>query len=138
MKTHVLDANALYRFLQSGPGAEIVERVFKEVNDAHSRVLMSVVNWGEVYYTITRESGIIAANTALDQLKNLPLTVLMVEMEQTRAAAALKASYGLPYADGFAATLTGQSGVLVTADVKDFARVPWLEILALPAYKPNR
>ena len=138
MKTHVLDANALYRFLQNGPGADIVEQLFKEANRARTPVLMSVVNWGEVHYTITRDSGIAAANAALKQLENLPVAVLMAEMEQTRSAAVLKASYGLPYADCFAAALTGQSGVLVTADVKDFARIPWLQILALPVHRPGR
>jgi predicted nucleic acid-binding protein len=136
MRTHVLDANALYRFLQNGPGADIVEQLFMEANRSRTPVLMSVVNWGEVHYTITRNSGITAANTALKQLENLPVAVVMAEMEQARSAAVLKASYGLRYADCFAAALTAQSGVLVTANVKDFARIPWLQILPLPVHKP--
>jgi len=138
MKTHVLDANALYRYLQNGPGSEIVERVFKEANQVHAPVLMSVINWGEVHYTITRESGVAAANTALQEIKNIPVAVLPVEIEQTRAAAILKASYGLPYADCFAAALAGQSGVVITADTKDFGRIPWLQLLALPVHRHGR
>ena len=64
MKTHVLDANALYRFLQNGPGADLVEQLFKVARSASSMVSMSVINWGEVYYTITREAGIAAADSA--------------------------------------------------------------------------
>jgi len=51
VKVHVLDANALYRFLIGGPGADIVNRLFKEARDADQPLRMSVVNWGEVYYT---------------------------------------------------------------------------------------
>ena len=135
MKTHVLDANALYRFLQNGPGADLVEQLFKVARSASSMVLMSVINWGEVYYTITREAGIAAADLTHRKIDHLPLAVLTADMQQTKAAAGLKASYGLPYADCFAAALAGKAGVVVTADTKDFARIPWLQILALPSHK---
>src|SRR5579872_1993289 len=124
MKTHVLDANAIYVFLRNGPGAELVEDVFKAARQANSSALMSVINWGEVYYTLTKRSGLVSANAALRQLDNLPLSILSVDMEQTRVAASLKSSFGLPYVDCFAAALAGRSGVVVTADTKDFRRVP--------------
>jgi ribonuclease VapC len=138
MKTHVLDANALYRFLHNGPGADLVEKVFRAARSANSIVLMSVINWGEVYYTIMREVGTATADLAHRKIDDLPLTVLVADMEQTKAAAGLKASYGLPYADCFAAALAGKAGVIVTADTKDFARIPWLQILSLPAHKNNK
>jgi len=34
MKVYVLDANALYRFLTGGPGADVVSRLFRESRDA--------------------------------------------------------------------------------------------------------
>jgi hypothetical protein len=37
MKGRVLGANALYRFLAFGPGADIVNRLFKEARDASGR-----------------------------------------------------------------------------------------------------
>ena len=49
MKGHVLDANALYRFLTGGPGADIVNRLFKEARDAERPLPMSAIHWGEVY-----------------------------------------------------------------------------------------
>jgi predicted nucleic acid-binding protein len=135
MKAHVLDANALYRFLRNGPGAELVEDVFKGARRANAAVLMSVINWGEVHYSITRSSGIVAADAALRELENLPIAVLPADIEQTRTAAILKSSFGLPYADCFAAALSGKTGVLITAETKDFSRIPWLQLLPLPAQK---
>lgn len=132
MKPHVLDANAVYRFLRNGPGVELVDKVLKAARHANTQVLMSVINWGEVYYSLTKRSGSALAQTALRQLDDLPLAILTADTEQTRAAAGLKSAFGLPYADCFAAALAGRQGVVVTADTKDFRRIPWLQILELP------
>lgn len=134
MKTHVLDANALYRFLHRGPGFETVRRIFKEALHAESHVLISVINWGEVHYTITRQLGIKKATANIRELQEIPLKILDADMDQTKMAAELKASYGLPYADCFAAALAGKTGIVVTADVKDFAKIPWLQITPLPPH----
>jgi predicted nucleic acid-binding protein len=47
----------------------------------------------------------------------------------------LKAGYGLPYADCFAAATLESSGILVTSDAKDFRKIPGLHILRLPEHK---
>ena len=135
MKAHVLDANAVYRFLRKGPGAELVDRVLKSAHHANTHVFLSVINWGEVHYALTRSIGLAAAEAALKHLDDLPLLIVPVDIEQARTAAGLKATFGLPYADCFTAGLAGRSGVVVTADTKDFLRVPWLQILELPAHK---
>jgi predicted nucleic acid-binding protein len=135
MKAHVLDANAIYRFLRNGHGADLVGQVLKSARLAKMQVFLSVINWGEVHYTLTKSVGLASAEAALKHLDNLPLFVVPADVEHARAAANLKATFGLPYADCFAAALAGRSGVLVTADTKDFRRVPWLQILELPPHK---
>src|SRR5437879_13110670 len=138
MKTHVLDANALYRFLTGGPGAGIVNQLFKQARDAEQPVRMSVVNWGEVYYTIAKAEGFAKTATIMDRVLLLPLAVLDVDRLLTTSAAKLKAGHGLPYADCFAAATAGVTGVLVTADAKDFRKIPGLQILPLPEHKPGK
>src|ERR1700692_39002 len=123
---HVLDANALYRFLTGGPGAEIVSRLFKEARDAEQPLRMSVINWGEVYYTIAKVEGFAEAARIMDRVKLLPLAVLDAGEEVTARAAQLKAGHGLPYADCFAAATTAKGDILVTSDAKDFQKVPGL------------
>jgi predicted nucleic acid-binding protein len=135
MKVHVLDANALYRFLIGGPGAEIVGRLFREARDAEQPLRMSVVNWGEVYYTIARARGFSETDKIMDRVRMLPLTVVDADEIVTTNAAKLKAGHGLPYADCFAAAITGTGDVLVTADVRDFKKVAALRILPLPEHK---
>jgi len=135
MKVHVLDANALYRFLVRGAGAEIVIRLFKEARDAEQPLRMSVVNWGEVYYTIAKSEGFAEAARVMDRVKLLPLDVLDVDQGITARAAQFKAGYGLPYADCFAAATAAKDHIVVTSDVKDFKKIPGLNILPLPAHR---
>jgi predicted nucleic acid-binding protein len=132
---HVLDANALYRFLTGGPGADTVNRLFKEARDADQPLRMSVVNWGEVYYTIAKAEGFSETARIMCRVQLLPLAVFDVGELVTAKAAQLKAGHGLPYADCFAAAITRKEDVLVTSDMKDFKKIPGLRILALPEHK---
>jgi predicted nucleic acid-binding protein len=138
MKLHVLDANALYRFLTGGPGADIVNQLFKAARDAEQPLRMSVVNWGEVYYTIARGEGFAETAKIMDRVKLLPLTVLDAGEAVTTRAAELKAGYGLPYADCFAAATAAKDDVVVTSDAKCFKKVPGLRVLPLPEHKPKK
>lgn len=134
MRVHVLDANALHRFLLNQPGAEIVEGLFQRARDANTSLMISVVNWGEVYYTLARIQGFPVAQEFMARVRLLPLRVIDADEPITEAAARLKSGHGLPYADCFAAVIAGKNNVLVTADVKDFKRIPWLKILGLPPH----
>ena len=138
MKVHVLDANALYRFLTGGPGADAVNRLFKQARDVGQPLRMSVINWGEVYYTIARAEGFAATAGIMDRVKLLPLAVLDAGEAVTSRAAQLKAGRGLPYADCFAAATAAKDDVLVTSDVKDFKKIPGLHLLPLPEHKAQK
>lgn len=138
MKVHVLDANALYRFLTGGPGADTVSRLFKEARDAEQPLLMSVINWGEVYYTIAKYEGFAETARTMNRVKLLPLAVLDAGEKVTAKAAQFKAGHGLPYADCFAAATTSDDEVLVTSDAKDFKKIPGLQVLALPPHKAKK
>jgi predicted nucleic acid-binding protein len=135
MKKHVLDANALYRFLTGGPGDDTVNRLFKEARDAEQPLRISVINWGEVYYTLAKAEGFSETARMMEQVELLPLAVLDAGEAVTARAAQLKAGHGLPYADCFAAATAGNEDVLVTSDAKDFKKIPGLHILPLPEHK---
>jgi len=135
MKTHVLDANALYRFLTGGPGAGIVNQLFKQARDAEQPLRMSVINWGEVYYTIAKAEGFAETSRIMARVKLLPLAVLDADETVTARAAQLKAGHELPYAGCFAAATAAKDDVLVTSDAKDFKKIPGLHLLPLPENK---
>jgi predicted nucleic acid-binding protein len=135
MKIHVLDANALYRFLTGGPGADTVTQLFKDARDAEQPLRMSVINWGEVYYTIAKREGFAETASIMDRVKLLPLAVLEAGEEVTARAARLKAGRGLPYADCFASATVAKDDILVTSDAKDFKKISGLRVLPLPEHK---
>jgi len=122
--------------MKEGDGALIVEEVLVQASTSDTPVLMSVVNWGEVFYTLVKRMGMAKAEVMMAELvARIPITLVSVTPEDAVRAARLKAQYNLPYADCFAAALTGSQHVLVTADVEHFARVPKLRLLKLPRAK---
>jgi predicted nucleic acid-binding protein len=120
MKTYVLDASALMAFFEDRPGADRVEELLAKAAETKRPVLMSVLNWGEVYYSVWRARGEKAADDLLRRIAQLPIEIVGVDMELGKLAASLKAQHNLPYADCFAAALTqARKATLVTSD-KDF------------------
>lgn len=136
MRAHVLDASALYRFLTKGDGAHLVADVLKQAAASGTTATTSAVNWCEVYYTLVKRIGLSKTEaTMADVLDKAPVAVVGVTADDAVRAARLKAKYNLPYADAFAAALTGNQCVLVTADIEHFERVPRLRLLKLPRAK---
>ena len=120
MKTYVLDASALMTFFEERPGADKVEELLAKAAEAKRPLAMSVVNWGEVYYSVWRARGEKAAAAKLREIAQLPIEIVGVDMELAKLAASLKAEHNLPYADCFAAALAqARKATLVTSD-KDF------------------
>jgi predicted nucleic acid-binding protein len=123
MKRIVLDASALMTFSANRPGAEKVEQLLQLAVDGKRELLMCVVNWGEVYYSVWRDQGPGVARHLLAQMAQLPIHLIPADVELARHAAEFKANFNLPYVDGFAAALAvARNASLATSD-KDFASV---------------
>lgn len=122
-RTYVLDASAVLDFLEDGPGAERMERLLKEAVHRGTRLLISVANWGEVFYHQWQERGEQTARGTMSGLSRLPLEVLPVDLAQVMKAAELKAVHKIPYVDCIAAALAFlQKATLVTSD-RDFDKL---------------
>lgn len=123
MKRVVLDASALMTYFEKRPGADKVKELFAQAIDGKTELLMSVVNWGEVYYSIWRSRGEAAAKEALGYVAQLPIEIVDADKELTKVAAELRARHKLPYADCFGAALAKvRKAAIATAD-RDFAAV---------------
>lgn len=132
MKRYVLDASGLMAFLEDRAGAAKVEELLRKAAETQRFLFMSVVNWGEVYYSLWRTHGEAAANERLNRIRQLPIEVFDVDMESTRLAASLKARFGLPYADCFAAALASSpKAVIVTTDADFRSLGDEFEVLSL-------
>jgi predicted nucleic acid-binding protein len=125
MATKVLDSHALLAFFQDEAGAEEVEKLLTKAEAGTHKLLLSVVNWGEIYYSIMRKVSREAAEEKAREIATLPIELVPVEtdLELVCQAAIYKASGKLAYADAFAAALAKlRNAELVTSD-KDFKQV---------------
>jgi predicted nucleic acid-binding protein len=123
VKTYVFDASALFAFLQHKPAANKVNELLKEAMRGRAEILMSAVNYGEVYGGILRQHGSDRAAAVLNALSPLPIRLIDVSPARACAASDVKWRFKLYYVDSFAAALAIEhKATLVTSDV-DFRRL---------------
>ena len=117
-RRYVLDANALIGFFEDREGtAGKIAHLLEEALRQDLPLLISAVNWGEVFYMVWRYRGEVMAREAEARLQEMPVAVISVDRERASRAGALKQKHGLGYADAFAAELAiERSAWLVTAD----------------------
>ena len=123
IKQYVLDANAVLDFVGGGPGSHRVNELLSDAFRHGTVALVSVANWGEVFYSLWLRHGDEMARAALSNLLRLPIQLVPVDSEQALKAAEIKAVHKIPYVDCIAAALAELRGaVLVTSD-RDFEKL---------------
>lgn len=123
MRSYVFDASALLALLEDKPGAAKVEELLTEAQRGHSRVLMSSVNYGEVYGKLLRDLGEEKALRAMTSIGPFPFVLQDADRQRAFRAAEIKHKHRLYYADAFAAALALEhKATLVTSD-SDFRKL---------------
>ena len=121
--TYVLDANAVLDLIEAGPGSRKVERLLQSALQQQSSLLISVLNWGEVFYLLWQRRGEETARRTVASLSRLPLRIIPVDLSQALKAGEIKAVHKIPYVDCVAAALAVlQQATLVTSD-RDFEKL---------------
>jgi len=119
----VLDSYSLLAYIEGEAGAEKMIEIFRVARDSGRDLLLSVVNWGEVYYITMREVGRERADEVAHLISTLPIQIVPADLDLTRQAAELKSKHRMSYADCFAVALARQrKAELVTGD-KEFREV---------------
>ena len=122
-KTYVLDANAVISFIQGEPGAHRVEQLIGAAATQQVRLLMSVMNWGEVFYYAWQRHGEERARETMAKLSRLQFDLIAIDLPQALKAAEIRAAHNVPYVDSVAAALAEiRQATLVTAD-RDFEKL---------------
>jgi predicted nucleic acid-binding protein len=130
--TRILDAHALMAFLEREPGYEIVKSFFVSAVEKDEPLLMTTVNYGEVYYIILRECGRDKIEHIDNTIRTLPIEFVDADVQLAREAARFKAVKKMSYADCFAAALAKiRKGEVVTGDrefraVESEVRISWI------------
>lgn len=119
----VVDSYSLLAYLEREAGADKMIEIFRVARDSGRDLLLSVVNWGEVYYITLREAGSERAEEVIRLISTLPIQIVPADLELTKQAAEFKSKHKMSYADCFAVALAKQrKAELVTGD-KEFRGV---------------
>jgi predicted nucleic acid-binding protein len=102
---YVLDSYALLAHFEDEAGGAQVEKVLKAAQAGKTKLFISVINFGEDYYTTFRERGRENADDVKSVMEQLPITIVPADRENTLEAAKLKGLHAVAYADCFAAAL---------------------------------
>lgn len=137
MRRYVLDANALVSLIEGRVvAAERVRRLLQEASRIGQPILLSSINWGEVFYIAWRLHGEAQALATEFKLQQLPIEVIPVDRNRATRAATLKQKHNLGYADAFAAELAIERGAwLVTADPEFSKLGKTLSLYPLPRHE---
>ena len=131
-KAYVLDTWAVIAYLEDEPSAQQIADLIATAHEESIPVYMTVVNVGEVWYTIAREVSEADANSSVKELRDLRIQFVDADWELTQEAARFKSQHKMSYADCYAAALAKtKKADLVTGDsefkiLEDQIRIQWV------------
>ncbi|KAF0107071.1 MAG: PilT domain-containing protein [Anaerolineaceae bacterium] len=115
--TKILDTFALITFFEDEPGADFMRGLFLEAEAGNVKLAMSVVNLGEVWYSVAREVSPQQADSIIQEIHGMAIEIVDADWKLTQQAAIYKSRGGISYADCYAAALAKlRKAELVTGD----------------------
>jgi len=131
-KAIVFDSWAVIAYLEGEPAAERIADHIADAHDDDIPLFISVVNAGEVWYIVARESSVIDADDSIKELRRLGIEFVDIDWPLAHDAGGFKSKFKMSYADCFAAALAKQKrGLLLTGDpefkqVEPHVTIAWL------------
>ena len=130
---YLLDSFALLAYLNDEAGKTRVQALLSLAEERKCRLVMCMVNLGEVLYITERKCGLPLAQSVLALVESLPVELLDASRDLVLDAAHVKAHHVLSYADAYAvAAAMRERAVVLTGDpefetVEDLIKVEWLK-----------
>ena len=132
LNSSVVDSFALIAFFEQEPHFHKVEHLLSEAKKGNANIFLSIINWGEIYYSILRARGESRAEQALIFIDELPIQIMEADRDLVYNAAKLKSKYAVSYADCFTAALAKRHNCpLLTGDpefkkLQNEVKISWL------------
>jgi ribonuclease VapC len=130
---YVLDSYALLAHFEDEEGGVEVRKILKAAQAGKTKLFLSVINFGEIYYNTFRERGRDKAEEVRFMTEQLPIIVVIADTDITMEAARLKGAHAVAYADCFAAALGIRKKAKVVTGDPEFKKfgtsvaVAWIE-----------
>jgi predicted nucleic acid-binding protein len=122
-KVVVLDSWATIAYLEDEASAERVADIIADAHEEEIPLLMSVVNAGEVWYIIARESSVADADASINQLCDLGIEFVGADWNLAKDAGYFKSKNKMSFADCFAAALAKQRKAHLATGDPEFKQV---------------
>lgn len=129
----VLDSHALLTYLEGEAGSDFVANALSMAEQDTAEVFMTIVNWGEVYYSILRAKGDRRAQEATHILDQLPIEIVNMDMNLVQRASRFREKFRVPNGLCFAASLADSRACpVITGDelfrkMGDAIQILWLK-----------
>ena len=131
-KLYVLDSFAILALVNDEPGAARIEGLLHQAKEDKANVFMSSINLGEVLYVVERRWGKERSRSMLAYLDATAIQWMDADRGRVVAAAHVKATYPLAYADAFCVSLACELGAtIITSDPEykilcELVAIEWL------------
>lgn len=119
----ILDSWAVMAYFQEEPAAGAVQRILLDAQGGETRLMMSVVNAGEVWYNYDRRVSSEVADERIQMLRTTGVEFVDADWDLTKEASRLKSKHPIAYADCFAAALAKREGGRVVTGDPEFRKL---------------
>jgi predicted nucleic acid-binding protein len=122
-KAIVLDSWAVIAYLEDETAAEKVADIIADAHEQEIPLLMTVVNAGEVWYIVARQTSATEAEASIKQLRDLGIEFVDADWELAKGAGYFKSRNKMSFADCFAAALAKKTKAHLATGDPEFKRV---------------
>ncbi len=116
-KAIVLDSWAIIAYLEDEATAEKVADIMADAHEEGIPLLMTVVNAGEIWYIVARQTSPAEADASIKQMRDLGIEFVDADWNLAHQAGYFKSKNKMSFADCFAAALAKlRNAHLITGD----------------------
>jgi uncharacterized protein len=122
-KAVVLDSWAVIAYLEDEDSAAKVADIIADAHDEQIPLVMTVVNAGEVWYIVARQTSAADADASIKQLRDLGIGFVDADWSLAREAGYFKSKNKMSFADAFAAALAKQRRAHLATGDPEFKQI---------------
>jgi uncharacterized protein len=119
----VLDSWAVIAYLEDEEAAAKVADIIADAHEDQISLLMTVVNAGEVWYIVARQTSATDADASIKQLRDLGIEFVDADWGLAKDAGYFKSKNKMSLADAFAAALAKQRKAHLATGDQEFKQV---------------
>jgi ribonuclease VapC len=119
----MLDSWAVLAYLEDEDAAAKVADLIADAHDEQIPLLMTVVNAGEVWYIVARQTSAADADGSIKQLRDLGIEFVDADWGLAKDAGYFKSKNKMSFADAFAAALAKQRKAHLATGDQEFKQI---------------